>query len=233
MASLWISPATCSSPEVTQRCWPNGPSSVPERQAREAGCWTCAPELAAWALASAILCQCRRDLRGKSPQRCNTCKQRTWHRCAGKGSGCAAILARAYAPKRAADHLQPAVPDRGRDAGLMPETAHEPAMALDGERMGWIFTAPLPPTTVILSAPVGGWCLRLAVPSGGCDGDMPPKRLAASAGKEGLRRQRPCGVRPTGEINLIFNVLQLKCGNAKKILKDDQQNGCNSCRDWL
>ena len=41
MASLWISPATCSSPEVTQRCWPNGPSSVPDRQAREAGCWTC------------------------------------------------------------------------------------------------------------------------------------------------------------------------------------------------
>ena len=68
---------------------------------------------------------------------------------------------------------------------------------------------------------------------GGCDGDMPPKRLAASAGKEGLRRQRPCGVRPTGEINLIFNVLQLKCGKCEENFEKMTTNGCNSCRDWL
>ena len=66
-----------------------------------------------------------------------------------------------------------------------------------------------------------------------CDGDMPPKRLAASAGKEGLRRQRPCGVRPTGEINLIFNVLQLKCGKCEENFEKMTTNGCNSCRDWL
>ena len=57
--------------------------------------------------------------------------------------------------------------------------------------------------------------------------------LAASAGKEGLRRQRPCGVRPTGEINLIFNVLQLKCGKCEENFEKMTTNGCNSCRDWL
>ena len=70
MASLWISPATCSSPEVTQRCWPNGLSSVPERQAREAGCWTCAP-----AAVAANVPACRVVLGELSEGALRVCKQ--------------------------------------------------------------------------------------------------------------------------------------------------------------
>ena len=81
---------------------------------------------------------CQRDLRGKKPAGAAIpASQRTWHRCAGKGSGCAAILARAYAPKRAADHLQPAVPDRGRDAG--PDAGDRPRASYGaGRRNGWV-----------------------------------------------------------------------------------------------
>ena len=77
-------------------------------------------------------------LRGKKPAGAAIpASQRTWHRCAGKGSGCAAILARAYAPKRAADHLQPAVPDRGRDAG--PDAGDRPRASYGaGRRNGWV-----------------------------------------------------------------------------------------------
>lgn len=44
---------------------------------------------------------------------------------------------RAYAPKRAADHLQPAVPDRGRDAG--PDAGDRPRASYGaGRRNGWV-----------------------------------------------------------------------------------------------
>ena len=125
---------------------------------------------------------------------------------------------------------------------LMPETAHEPAMALDGGTDGLDFYRAIAAHYRDIVCP-GGWLVFEIGWSIGA-GD----RLAAAAGRhgaagrewlgryrmpQGLRRQRPCGVRPTGEINLIFNVLQLKCGKCEENFEKMTTNGCNPCRDWL
>gem|GEM_PF-2903296 len=34
-------------------------------------------------------------------------------------------------------------------------------------------------------------------------------------------------------MNLIFNVLQLKCEKCEENFEKMTTNGCNSCRDWL
>ena len=93
---------------------------------------------------------------------------------------------------------------------------HEPG-ALDGGTDGWIFTALLPLTTVILSAPVGGWCLDWLCPAGGCDEICRQNGWQQWRGSDYGGNDR--GVRPTGEINSIFNVLQLKCGKCEEILE--------------
>ncbi|MFR6373197.1 MAG: hypothetical protein ACLUOB_05035 [Subdoligranulum sp.] len=74
----------------------------------------------------------------KARRRRNTCKPTYMAPvCRQRRRMCFAILARACAPKRAADHLQPAVPDRGRDAG--PDAGDRPRASYGaGRRNGWV-----------------------------------------------------------------------------------------------